>query len=169
MDSSLPGSSVHGIFQARILEWVAFPSPGDLPDPGIKPTSPAVAGGVFITETRRKPFPCLVNLFHQNGWMEYLTNQGFPWVLMAICEAWRDFTPSLTAHHHPLHHHLLWHPVGSFRICLSFLLHKKSYSKKQNQVTDQSMHAPLLILSRSILNPLIGLSKYTLNKYGCKG
>ena len=26
MDYSLPGSSVHGIFQARILEWVAMPS-----------------------------------------------------------------------------------------------------------------------------------------------
>ena len=36
MDCSLPGSSVHGIFQARLLEWVAFPSPEDLPDPGIK-------------------------------------------------------------------------------------------------------------------------------------
>ena len=30
------GSSVLGIFQARILEWVAIPSPGDLPSPGIK-------------------------------------------------------------------------------------------------------------------------------------
>ena len=40
MDCSLPGSSVHGIFQARILEWVAIPSPGDLPDPGIEPGSP---------------------------------------------------------------------------------------------------------------------------------
>ena len=27
--------TVHGILQARILEWVAFPSPGDLPNPGI--------------------------------------------------------------------------------------------------------------------------------------
>jgi len=27
VDCSLPGSSVHGILQARILEWVAFPSP----------------------------------------------------------------------------------------------------------------------------------------------
>ena len=36
MDYSLPGSSVHGIFQARILE---IPSPGDLPDPGIEPRS----------------------------------------------------------------------------------------------------------------------------------
>ena len=35
MDCSLPGSSVHGIFQARILEWVAIPFSRDLPDPGI--------------------------------------------------------------------------------------------------------------------------------------
>ena len=36
MDSSPPESSVHAILQARILEWAAIPSPGDLPDPGIK-------------------------------------------------------------------------------------------------------------------------------------
>ena len=29
VDCSLPGSSVHGIFQARVLEWVPSPSPGD--------------------------------------------------------------------------------------------------------------------------------------------
>ena len=35
--------TVHGIlheFQARILEWVAIPFSGDLPNPGIEPTSP---------------------------------------------------------------------------------------------------------------------------------
>ena len=42
MDCSPPGFSVHGILQARILEWLSFPLPGDLPYPGIKPT-PAVA------------------------------------------------------------------------------------------------------------------------------
>ena len=36
---SPPGSSVHGILQARILEWVAISSPGDLPDLGIEPGS----------------------------------------------------------------------------------------------------------------------------------
>ena len=36
MEHSPPGSSVHGIPQARILEWVAIPSLGDLPDPGIE-------------------------------------------------------------------------------------------------------------------------------------
>ena len=42
-DCNPPGSSVHGILQARILEWVLpFPSPGDLPDQGIEPGSPAL-------------------------------------------------------------------------------------------------------------------------------
>ena len=37
MYCSLPGSSVHGVLQPRILEQLLFPPPGDLPDPGIKP------------------------------------------------------------------------------------------------------------------------------------
>ena len=37
MGYSLPGSSVHGLLQARILEWLSFPSAGDLPQPRIKP------------------------------------------------------------------------------------------------------------------------------------
>ena len=52
MDCSPPGSTVHGILQARILEWVAFPSPGDLPNPGIEPVSPvstASVGRFFTT------------------------------------------------------------------------------------------------------------------------
>ena len=34
--------TVHGILQARVLEWVAFPFSGDLPDPGIEPRSLAL-------------------------------------------------------------------------------------------------------------------------------
>ena len=38
IDYSPPGSSVHGILQAKLLEWVLpFPSPGDHPDPRIEP------------------------------------------------------------------------------------------------------------------------------------
>ena len=37
MDCGPPGSSVHRILQARILEWVPRAPPGDLPDPGIHP------------------------------------------------------------------------------------------------------------------------------------
>ena len=36
MDCSLPGSSVSGILQARILDGLPFPAPGDLSDPGIE-------------------------------------------------------------------------------------------------------------------------------------
>ena len=44
-DCSPPGSSVHGILQARTLEWTAFPSPEDLPDPGVEPGSPVLQAG----------------------------------------------------------------------------------------------------------------------------
>jgi len=44
VDCSLPGSSVHGISQARILDWVAVSSPGDLSNPGLELTSPELTG-----------------------------------------------------------------------------------------------------------------------------
>ena len=50
MDCSLPDPSVHGILQARILEWVAMPSSRDLPDPEIKPRSPALQTDSLLTE-----------------------------------------------------------------------------------------------------------------------
>ena len=46
---------VHGILQARILEWVAFPSPGDLPHPGIEPRSPALQADSLPAEPPGKP------------------------------------------------------------------------------------------------------------------
>ena len=52
MDHSPPGYSVCGIIQARIFEWVAVPSSGDLPNPEIEPVSPmssALATRFFTT------------------------------------------------------------------------------------------------------------------------
>ena len=51
MNGSPPLSSVHEILHTGILEWVAMSSPGDLPDPGIKPAplaSPALQVDSFI-------------------------------------------------------------------------------------------------------------------------
>ena len=57
MDCSSSGFSVHGILQARILEWVAVPSSGgDLPDPEMEPTAPTLAGRLFTTEPPGKPW-----------------------------------------------------------------------------------------------------------------
>ena len=55
MDCSLPGSSVHGILQARILDWLAIPFSRDLPDPGIKPRSPALQADSLPSELLGKP------------------------------------------------------------------------------------------------------------------
>ena len=57
MDYSLPGSSVHGIFQVRILEWIPDSYSRDLPDPGIKSASlvsPSLAGKFFTISFFRK-------------------------------------------------------------------------------------------------------------------
>ena len=54
-DYGPPGPSVHGISQARILEWAAFPSPDDLLDSRIQPASPALAGRFLTTVPPEKP------------------------------------------------------------------------------------------------------------------
>ena len=48
MDCSLPGSSVHGTCQARILEWLAISSSRDLPNPGDWIQVSCIAGRFFV-------------------------------------------------------------------------------------------------------------------------
>ena len=55
MNCSLPDSSVHGILQARILEWLLFPSPGDLPNPGLEPGSPVLQADSLLSKPPGKP------------------------------------------------------------------------------------------------------------------
>ena len=49
-------SIVHGILQARVLEWVAIPFSRDLPDPGIEPGSPAMQAYSLPSESPWKPW-----------------------------------------------------------------------------------------------------------------
>ena len=55
MYCSAPGSFVHGLLQARVLEWVAIPFSRDLPDPGIKPGFPALQADSLLSELPGKP------------------------------------------------------------------------------------------------------------------
>ena len=55
MDRSPPGSSVHGLLQARILEWFPIPFPGDLPDPGIELGSLTLQANSLLSEPPGKP------------------------------------------------------------------------------------------------------------------
>ena len=58
MDCNLPNGQAPlsmGFVRQEYWSGLPFPSPGDLPNPGIKPASPALEGGFFTTEPPRNP------------------------------------------------------------------------------------------------------------------
>ena len=59
INCSPPGFFVLGISQERVLEWVAIPFSRDLPNPGIKPRSPALQADSLLAEPQGKPFAFL--------------------------------------------------------------------------------------------------------------
>ena len=82
-------STVHGILQARILEWVAFPSAGVLPNPVIEPRSPALQVGSLPAEPQGKPkntgvgsLSLLQGIFLTQEWNRGLLH--FRWILYQL-------------------------------------------------------------------------------------
>ena len=70
MDCSPPGVSVHGILQARIVEWISFPSPEELPNPGIEPWSPALQADSLLFELQESSYTAIkINLLKKNIYM----------------------------------------------------------------------------------------------------
>ena len=67
MDCSPPGSSVHGISQAEMLEWGAISFSRGSSRPGVESSSTALAGGFFTTEPPGKPmllaWACMLSHF----------------------------------------------------------------------------------------------------------
>ena len=55
MDCSPPGSLVHEIIRQEYWNALPFPSPGDLPNPGMDPGSPALQAGSLLSEPPGKP------------------------------------------------------------------------------------------------------------------
>ena len=71
MDCNPPDSSVHGIVQARLLEWVAISFSRDLPHPGIEPRSLALQADSLPSEPPEKPL-----LFHYSVVSDSLQPHG---------------------------------------------------------------------------------------------
>ena len=71
VDLSPPGSSIHGILQARILEWVATSFSRDLPDPGIEPRSPALQADASPSEPPGKPIEAVSIYIPTNNAREF--------------------------------------------------------------------------------------------------
>ena len=92
MDYSLPGSSVHGIFQARTLVGVPFPSPGHIPDPGIELASPvslALVNRFLTTVSPRKPL-------NESSVQFSSVAQSYP----TLCDPMNRSMPGIPVHHH---------------------------------------------------------------------
>ena len=108
--------TVHGILQARTLEWVPFPSPGDLPNPGIEPRSPALQADslpagpqekpkntgvgslsllqrIFLTqESNQGLLHCRWILNQLNNWVDgYIDGQTDKWRLGGWTCCWRSY------------------------------------------------------------------------------
>ena len=54
-DCSLPGSSVHGFSRQEYWSGLPFPSPEDLPNPGIEPGSPVLQADSLPSELQQSP------------------------------------------------------------------------------------------------------------------
>ena len=115
MNYSQSGFSVHGILQARILEWVAIPSPGDLTDPRIKSASPVLVGGFFTTEPPGKPTGHLVQFSS--------VAQSCP----TLCDPMNRSVPGLPVHHQlpdftQTHVHQVGDAIQPSHLCRPLLL-----------------------------------------------
>ena len=90
MDCSLPGSSSMEFSRQEYWSELSFPPPGDLPEPGIQPESPALAGGFLTAEPPGKPSvhrPCaqcfcaschsvfIMSMLSWNSCYHYFTNE----------------------------------------------------------------------------------------------
>ena len=84
---SLPGSSVHGIFQARALALVVIPYSRDLPDPGIEPRSPTLQADSLLSEPPESPPLCkLLKIMRKLGSLGKLQKPF--WLLCYGVSAW---------------------------------------------------------------------------------
>ena len=89
MDCSPPGSSVHGILQARILEWVAIPSPRYLHNPGTEPWFPALQTDSLSSEPPGEDWIHIETKFPNR--------QGHIWILQVKQkQKWGVLIPSLS-------------------------------------------------------------------------
>ena len=134
MDCSLPGFSVHGISWARILEWVAISFSRDLPDPGIKFLSPALAGGFFTTHWATTEAHSIlswpqIHLFQTSVSKERPGNKQLAKPTPKTVKTQQELLPG---HKEPFYQHKACrHSIWSFH---SFLLCGRCWNHKRNQV-----------------------------------
>ena len=108
VDYSQPGSSVHEILQARILEWVAMLPPGDLPNPGTEAGSPSLQADSLLLSHQVSPLLDWQYLIwfncpkHRRNFKPKLPSVRFSSVAQLcpiLCNPMNWSTPGLPVHH----------------------------------------------------------------------
>ena len=130
MGCSLSGFSVHGILQARILEWAAIPSPGYLPDPGIELGSPVFQVDSLPSEPSGKPY---LGGFHSRHLLSHMSRGWMSKIKMLAglvpCKSWEGrlysrplflacrwpFSPYISSYHFLCGHVCLWVQISLFQ------------------------------------------------------
>ena len=174
-DCSLPGSSVYGILQAWMLEWVAMPAPEDLPDPGIEPEalgSPELAGRFFTTSTTWKAL-------YYDGWSlkwkfgrgEVMAGtdsgsrsesrySGQCWRCLGMLSSipWPSLSPYSTSHSHPLD---LTSTLLFQAPCSSCWLLQTSFPQIYTQLLPRLLRVTLLVLPNPATSPWTSSPQHT--------
>ena len=104
IDCSLPGSSVHGIFQARILKWVAISSSRGSSQPRDQTHVSCIScieGGFFTTESPRKPQSCVSfpNSCESIYTFSSVQFSSFAQSCPTLCDPMNHSMPGLPVHH----------------------------------------------------------------------
>ena len=117
--------TVHVILQARILEWrntgYSFPSPGDLPNPGIEPMSPTLQVDSLPAESQGSP--------RILEWVTYAFSRGSSPLRNQTgvsCTAGGFFTNSAFREPYKLYYFILW--LGSLQMVIAAMKLKDAYS-----------------------------------------
>ena len=96
MDHSLPGSTVHGTLQARILEWVVMPSSRGSSWSSDRTYVSCTTGGFFTPEPRGKPSsPCNTHFTcRKTQWLRWTFNQNLQPINNSFIP-WHPVVPNL--------------------------------------------------------------------------
>ena len=108
----------------RILEWIAYPPPGDLPDPGIEPGSPALQEDSLPTELSGKPFRCVIHYYELI--ILHMISTSYPLTTLH---------PFITIRPHPhthTHTHIHTHTLGIYQSVLCFYKFKIFFISHKN-------------------------------------
>ena len=139
MECSSPGSSVHGIFQARILEWVAYPFSRGSSQPKNRTWVSSIAGRVFPNWAMREAWWCLVfiNPFFLSYHSQKCPHLGLTVSLEFSFTCAIEFSASVSLTHRVLFNpmHLNLWPPDSSHPCL-----QQPFSRCTFHSTKQSPH-----------------------------